>query len=387
MSGLSVQKPPTSSSDDASQPKGRDIIIDYLRSFIIVMVVLVHAAGAYTTYHTFNPTQYFESSVPIVDASHWRLLDPIVLVFDSFLMPLLFFVSGLFTFHSLDSKEGRGFFTARLRRLGIPFLAGVLLVVPLAYWPSYLASTPESQIPYLARFFTSDGWPTGPMWFLWVLLLFDGIVALAGWIAPGALAKLRHPPTVLTIFLVTIASFLAFNLFLPINYWLSIGPFDLEPARVGLYFASFLMGMAMGTGQQWHRREWPRYWVVLLGLGTLSFFVWVALKIEMVQLPRFASQLAQSVTFAVTSVGLYLGFFGAFRRFIRRQRPIFNSINANSFGIYVIHYLFVIWIQFVLLSMAWPAWIKFGVAFIGGLALSWGTSASIRLIPAVRRIL
>ncbi|MEJ2149435.1 MAG: acyltransferase family protein [Chloroflexota bacterium] len=387
MSGLPVQKSSASFSTENTQIKGRDIPIDYLRSCVIVLVVFLHAAIAYTTFSTFNAARYFESSAPIVDSVRWPFLDLFVLFFDTFFMPLLFFVSGLFTFHSLDRKGSRGFFTARLRRLGIPFLVGAVLIAPLAFLPSYLASTPESQTPYLLRFFTSDGWPVGPPWFLWMLLLFNGIVALAYRFAPDALARLRKPPTALAIFLVMIASFLALGLFIPTYYWISLGPFDFQPARLGLYFASFLLGMAAGTGQQWRTAGWPRHWGLWLGLGLFSFFVYIALFIEAVRLPGPAHQVAVGVTYATSCAGASLGFLGAFRKLVRRPRPIFEGVSDNSYGIYLIHYPFVLWIQFFLLAVVWPAWAKFGVAFVGALALSWGTSASIRRIPAVRRIL
>jgi glucan biosynthesis protein C len=387
MSDPSVQKSSPNSSTDTTPFKGRDIPIDYLRSFVIVLVVFLHAALAYTSFSAFNEARYFDSSAPVVDSSRWPFLDLFVLFYDTFLMPLLFFVSGLFTFPSLERKGSRGFFISRLRRLGIPFAVGAILIAPLAFYPSYLLSTPESQTPYLIRFFTSDGWPVGPPWFLWMLLLFNGIVALANRFAPGALAKLRQPPTALVVFLATIVSFLAFDLFIPTYYWVSLGPFDFQPARIGLYFASFLLGMAVGTGQQWRTAGWPRYWGAWLALGILSFFVYIGLFVEVIQLPNPAYQAALSVTFAASSAGASLGFLGAFRKLVRRPRPILDSVSANSFGIYLIHYAFVLWIQFALIAVSWPAWIKFSVAFIGGFVLSWGTSMLIRQISAVRRVL
>jgi hypothetical protein len=72
---------------------------------------------------------------------------------------------------------------------------------------------------------------------------------------------------------------------------------------------------------------------------------------------------------------------------VRRRHPIFDSLCTDAYGIYIIHYTFIIWIQFALLPASWPAWIKFSVTFIGGLALSWGTTKLVRQISAVRRVL
>jgi hypothetical protein len=68
-------------------------------------------------------------------------------------------------------------------------------------------------------------------------------------------------PTSLAILLVSIVSLLSLNLFIPISYWfVPLGPFDLQPARIGLYLAYFLMGAALGTGQQWRKIGWPKHW-------------------------------------------------------------------------------------------------------------------------------
>ncbi|MBN2394701.1 MAG: acyltransferase [Anaerolineae bacterium] len=243
-------------------------------------------------------------------------------------------------------------------------------------------------LPYLATFFTSDGWPVGPPWFLWVLLVFNGILALVHRIAPAGLAKLHRQPTNLVIFLVTLVAFVPLRLIGSPYWWItSLGPFDVEPIRLGLYFAYFLLGAALGTGQQWQKVAWAKHWGYWFALGIPAFFAYVFLDNGAIQLPRFVSQVTLGVTWATSCAGASLGLLGAFRKFVRRRHPIFDSLSTNSFSIYLIHYAVVLWIQFALRSVSWPAWIKFGVAFVGGLALSWGISKMVRQIPGVRRVL
>jgi surface polysaccharide O-acyltransferase-like enzyme len=381
-----VQKPSKGSPSDRTQLRGRDIAIDYLRAFVIVLVVFLHAALAYTLFSTYDKTRWIDSSAPVVGGSRWPFLDWFVLYFDTFFMTLLFFVSGLFVISSLERKGSGGFFIARLQRLGIPFAIGALFIAPLAFLPSFLMADPRPQAPYLTTFFTSDGWPVGPPWFLWVLLVFNGVVALTYRIAPAVLAKLCQQPTVLVIFLVTIVSFLPLSLVGSHYWWVSLGPFDLQPIRIGLYFAHFLLGMAIGTGQRWRGIGWPKYWGAWFILGIFSFFVYMGVLGDTFQLSGLVSQVMLGVTFAASCAGASLGFLGAFREFVRRPHPIFDRLSANAYGIYLIHYAVVLWIQFALLSASWPAWIKFSVTFIGGLVLSWGTSMLVRKIPAVRRV-
>ena len=63
---------------------------------------------------------------------------------------------------------------------------------------------------------------------------------------------------------------------------------------------------------------------------------------------------------------------------VRKPNPILERLSANAFGIYLVHCALVLWIQYALLPVPWPAWTKFGVAFMGGLALSWGLTALAR---------
>ena len=112
--------------------------------------------------------------------------DVLVMLNDSFFMPLMFVLSGLFVWGGLQRKGVRQFLQDRLLRLGAPFAVAVLTIVPLAYYPSWLQA---GGAPGFAAFWTtmvtSGHWPSGPPWFVGVLLAFDGLSAL-GIRLPGA---------------------------------------------------------------------------------------------------------------------------------------------------------------------------------------------------------
>jgi glucans biosynthesis protein C len=304
--------------------------------------------------------------------------------FYSFAMPLLFLVSGLFVFPGLERKGSGGYFVSRWQRLGIPFVVSAFLLSPIAFWPSYLMSIPDSPTPYWIRFFTTDGWLIGAPWFLWVLLAFDGIVALIYRVVPVVLEKLRREPTGLVILLATMAAFVPVNLFIAPDGWLTwVGPFDVQPAKVPLYFAYFLLGMALGSGQTWRSAGWPKRWGYWFIFGLVSFFIYLLVGRDIAGL---LSRLVNGLAFAAGCAGLCLGFLGAFRQFAQR-RSILDNLTANAFGIYLFHYPIVHWLQFTLIALSWPVWLKFGVVFTGDLVLSWGASNLLRRISAVRRVL
>jgi acyltransferase-like protein len=55
-------------------------------------------------------------------------------------MQLMFFLSGLFVWPKLQQKGWRAFLLYRMARLGIPFLLGTYLLIPLALYPVYRVS-------------------------------------------------------------------------------------------------------------------------------------------------------------------------------------------------------------------------------------------------------
>ena len=104
-------------------------------------------------------------------------------------MPLLFFISGIFVWRSLARKGSWKYFGDRLKRLGLPFIIGVLFLIPLAYYPAQL------EVRLITEKYTSYGvfWlkmvrsgfgTAGPLWFLWLLLAFDCLSTLLYRAAP-----------------------------------------------------------------------------------------------------------------------------------------------------------------------------------------------------------
>jgi len=84
-----------------------------------------------------------------------------------------------------------------------------------------------------------------------------------------------------------------------------------------------------------------------------------------------------------------MAFLSRFHRIFRRTaaRPVWESLSANAYGVYLIHYVFVLWIQYLFLPVSLPAVLKFSLTFIGALALSWMITAQVRKIPPVGKYL
>ena len=106
----------------------RSVAFDYLRSFGVLLVLLHHTVLAYVTFGFLNPYDLMQTFSPVVDGAKWVGFDRIALLNDTFFMPLLFFVSGLFVWTSLQKKGILSFLYARFLRLGLPLVIGLLAV-------------------------------------------------------------------------------------------------------------------------------------------------------------------------------------------------------------------------------------------------------------------
>ena len=373
---------------------------DYLRSFGVLLVVLHHAVLAYVTFGYLNPEDPTATFSPIVDSAKWAGFDLIVLLNDTFFMPLLFFVSGLFVWRSLEREGAARFLLGRLTRLGIPFLIGVVVLIPVAFYPTVLEielvhgvsqSFGEFWIDFAQRGFA----PPGPLWFLWVLLAFDCLAALSYLVfrKAGSRSEPRSSSVLDNSLLFALALIgLSFAAYLPMRgafapgQWLGIGAFEMEIVRVFVYLLYFGAGVAIGARgleRSAFRADGPfakRWWAWLLA-WLLSYG---GLTLAFVLAPQ--SPLVWYI-FVVEMALAVLGLTAVFVRFARRHVPILDSLSANSYGIYIIHYLVVIWLQYAVLRIDLPAVVKGAIVFFGGLALCWGLMAALRRIGAVARII
>src|SRR6202158_5068847 len=144
----------------------RNAALDRARTFLTLVVVIHHAVIPYT---------YFGHT----DPKSWLGFDAVVLATDSFFMAMFFFLSGLFVWPSLAHKAPRIFFRDRLLRLGLPFAIAAFTIIPIAYYAISLRQHPDIGLAaFWWKTITVGPWPSGPVWFIWVLLVFDLSAAL-----------------------------------------------------------------------------------------------------------------------------------------------------------------------------------------------------------------
>jgi peptidoglycan/LPS O-acetylase OafA/YrhL len=376
----------------------RIVALDRARTLITLLVVLYHAVINYT---------YFGHG----DRMRWLGFDLVVLFNDSFFMACMFLISGLFVRDSLARWGSANFLGRRAWRLGVPFLVSIFVVVPISYYPYFLRDPGTTDFNFFAFWWhmvTIGPWPSGSAWFLWVLLALDAIAALLWAVArrmieaPGQLvyALRDRPMTAFAAFLVvSIVIYLPMRLIFGDSSWLLPGhyPFPIQTSRIFLYAGYFFTGVGVGevslrTGLLAENGLLAKRWTVWLGLALAAYaaiLVLVYAHHNWVDLnsPPLWWHTSYALAFATFCAAMAFTVPAVFLRFARSSFPLLDAMQPSAYGIYLVHFIPLIWLQYVVYDPAFPAFVKFAIVFTGTLSISWALTVFLRKSPVVARMI
>lgn len=378
--------------------------LNNLRGVVILVVLAFHSVLAYLAFlgpspFAFDAPPYEWTAFPIVDTHRWVGFDMFCAWQDVYLMALFFFLSALFAWPSLKRKRPAKFLKGRFQRLGIPFLFGVIAVIPMALYPVYrVTATDPSVAAYIRHYLALPFWPNGPLWFLWQLLALTLIGAALFRFAPGWVERLaritdsaaRHP---VRLFVgLVVAGALAYVpmavAFTPFR-WTTHGPLALQYCRPLFYIAIYIFGLAVGAngldrGLLAPDGMLPRRWAVWLAGALGALLLWMGLT-KLALDAGAAAPLALRIGLDFAWVlGCISGCFfvlGATLRFGAVHSRLLDNLAENAFGMYLFHYVFVVWLQYALLGLNLAAVAKGMIVFTGTLAMSWVVTSAVRSLP------
>jgi len=385
--------------DPAKAATVRITALDRARTFITLLVLIHHSAVNYT---------HFGSG----DSMRWLGFDLVVLFNDSFFMACMYLISGLFVHDSLRRRGATDYVRYRAWRLGIPFLVSIFVLMPIAYYPTFLryhlpGTTDFNLFHFWWHTLTIGPWPSGPAWFLWVLLALD-IAAAALWaLAPRMLKtsgllifSLRDRPWVAfaSFLVVSIVIYVPMRLLFGEASWLEPGgyPLAIQTSRILLYAGYFFVGVGIGVvslragvlnEENGLVRRWP-IWLAFAALlyGAILLLVYVHHNwIADFNSPPDSWQTLYGLAFASFSAAMTFVVLAVFMAFAASGVKLLDAMQPQAYGIFLVHYIFIIWLQYAVYDYAWPAFVKFAIVLGGTLAPSWAVTALLRKIPVVAR--
>lgn len=184
--------------------------LDWLRIFAILGVLFFHSAMPFAAdewWHIKNK----ETSNVLLEFNFWL---------SRFRMPLLFFISGAVTWCMMQRRTALGFIGLRFRRLLIPLVFGMLVIVPpQIYMERITQGYTGSFAAFYPTIFSGRPYPAGNtswhhLWFIAYLFVYDLLFApffawmvsekgkafihRLGWLAKGGRVYLLIIPSVIT---------------------------------------------------------------------------------------------------------------------------------------------------------------------------------------------
>ena len=90
---------------------------------------------------------------------------------------------------------------------------------------------------------------------------------------------------------------------------------------------------------------------------------------------------------SLLSVAILFLILAYFLRFAASGKSVLDSMQADAFGIFLVHYPIALWLQYWLFDFNWPATVKAPVGFVLTVALSWALTRALRQIPGAKRVL
>jgi glucans biosynthesis protein C len=380
--------------------------VDYLRAFVIVLVVNLHACVSYSHvgdwYFMSEHEPTLAAKLPfIVWEGHLQ----------SFFMGLLFFISGYFAQGSLERHGPGRFARERLFRLGLPALFYMLAIHPfilliLNPWNANFGPPGAFYVKYISsgHFLRS----TGPLWFVVALLVLCFLLAGSRWVwrrpslderdksagqaAPGFTVAAPQVAFLWTFALALSLGTFAVRLIQPIGtnvlnmqlcffvQYVAFFVCGLHAARYGWLLPLAASSYARAAG-----------WIALLG-GPVVLLVLMFLGMQNGKVEYFFGGWHwQALGFALweqfAGVGLSLGALALFSRKLDFTNPHMRWLADRSFAVYVLHAPVLVALAMLFRALPQNMYVLVALLTVTGLLASYIVADLFRRMPIFRTFL
>lgn len=338
------------------QHSSRQFDIDWLRIILIISVFLFHIGMIFNTWgwHVKNDQQFRELRYVMAFLHYWR-------------MPLLFFISGVGTYYALGIRSSSQYLKERAKRLVIPLLAGIFILVPVQVYIEK-ASQFDSLIGFYPHMF--DGiYPSGNfswhhLWFiayLFVMALFLSpflgfvrsvrFLSFRNWLEKWVTRKLGLNLVLIPLFLsqIILRPFFPEETHKLVDDWASF-------AFSFIFFVSgFVLLSSHGIGESIKSQRWWYLGEAILAT-TFMFLTPVFLKEQpMREIAWDCAAIVVSWSCSITAIGFA-------RRYLNKDSTFRKLANEAIYPFYLLHQPIIIVIAFYMVE--WDVAVIWKVIFI-----------------------
>jgi surface polysaccharide O-acyltransferase-like enzyme len=174
-------------------------------------------------------------------------------------------------------------------------------------------------------------------------------------------------------------------------------PLPIQTSRILLYTAYFFTGVGIGmvslrAGLLAEDGELAKRWPAWLGFAAVFYAAILILVYAHhnwmdFDSPPLSWKTAYGLAFSIYSAAMAFTVLAVYLRSAQSVLGLLDAMRPSAYGIYLVHYIFIIWLQYGVYDYSFPAFVKFLIVFIGTLSGSWALVAALRKITVVARII
>lgn len=368
---------------DAGGTRRHDL--DWVRALAILSVVSYHAA------------QVFSGQADGVNAREVsRALREFCYFFHQWRMPLVFCIAGASTWMVLQRRTAREYARGRARRVLVPLVFGVLVLLPPFFYTAWRAT--ESFVSFYPRFidamFGGRGLPDwGHLWFLVHLVLADAL-ALCVLVLVGRLGGRRVLERAAGVLARPAAIFalalpLAAVRSLPSRWvgdWTVLGLVEFKPFVLDLTF--YALGYLLASSaSSWDAMVRRRGTALCLALTTQVPVYALRAVVETPGAPHLGATRALEFVSAMVSWFWVIAVFGYARHHLLRENALLRYLRDAAYPLYLLHFTVLTVIAAPFARSDAPVAVRFLALTVATTALSFGLYEAVIKRTAVTRFL
>ena len=335
----------------------RQSYLDWLRILSIVGVLFFHSAMPFVAeddWHIKNA----QTSNLLMESNHFLHL---------FRMPLLFFISGTVSYYMMQRRSTLSFIGLRFRRLFIPLLVGMFIIVPPQIYMERLAHGYKGSFwDWYPSVFNFVPYPKGGsfswhhLWFIAYLFIYDLIFApMFAWLISPKSDGFKQKLAVLA------QGKWVYLLMLPGIIWFTFTSWQLPETNDlihdGCYFVYWLFFVLVGficITQPKLMDSLERNRRFALTIGFLSLMMWEVMRWNKIE-PQHENWPFHHILFSyaftalrpIIAWGWVLALVGYGKHYFNRSHKVLNYLNQAVYPFYILHQTVIVLVVYYIVQV------------------------------------
>ncbi len=344
--------------------------LDWLRVFAFALLMLFHTGMLFSTWdwHVKN----LETSDTFDHVMRWL---------HQWRMPLLFFISGSAVWFAMDRYARRQYFLERQKRLLVPLIFGMLVIIPpqVYYERLYHLQQYDSFWDFYGTVFTSGSYPQGNMswhhlWYvpyIWAysMVLFPAFVWLRTRTGRTALQRaltwLERPGVLFLLFVPAALAEILLRPFWPNDANNLLADWGNFTHKLTFFIAGFVLASGTGVYDAIASRRRRFLLLAIIATGLLQV-VWRS--------HRHIPGLTNQTYYLLSNFNIWmwlLALLGYGRCYLSFNHPFLRYANEAVYPFYILHQTIIIILGYYLVPSNWSIPGKFVVVATATFLINW----------------